>query len=204
MSRTTLPTITSTHRGTYSRRAIVLAALTVPLAACGDQASAPTAESEDSPASDGGSSAGSITVSDPWVKAAPEGMTAAFGTVVNGTDEDMTLVAATTAASSEVQLHETAADDSGGMSMKEKEGGFELPAGGELVLEPGGHHLMLMSLTDPLQPGAGVELVLQFDDGTEVPFTATVKDFAGANEEYAPDEDHSEHEGDDAHEGHGE
>lgn len=63
---------------------------------------------------------------------------------------------------------------------------------------------MLMSLTDPLQPGDGVELVLQFDDGTEVPFTATVKDFAGANEEYAPDEDHSEHEEDDGHEGHGE
>src|SRR5699024_8278287 len=78
-------------------------------------------------------------------------------------------------------------DGSGGMSMQEKEGGFPLPAGEELVLEPGGNHLMLMELSAPLLPGDQVEVTLEFEDGTEHPLTATVKDFAGAQEHYEPE-----------------
>lgn len=46
---------------------------------------------------------------------------------------------------------------------------------------------MLMELTAPLLPGDEVELTLEFTDGTEHPFTATVKDFAGAQEHYEPE-----------------
>lgn len=204
MSRTTQPTRFSTPGAKLSRRALVLAALAAPLAACGSQDPLSAPATEGPTTSGGGSSAGSVTITDPWVKAADEGMTAAFGTLVNGTTTDLTLVAVSTAVSPEAQLHETAADGSGGMSMTEKEGGFPLPAGGELVLEPGGHHIMLMSLTDPLQPGDEVELVLQFEGGTDLPVTATVKEFAGANEQYAPGDDHAEHEEHGEHAGHGE
>lgn len=166
------------------RRAALMGLLALPLAAC-----AGGSEESDGPASDGdGAASGEVTVTDPWVKAAEDGMTAAFGLLRNGTDRDLTLVAASTPASSDVQLHETSTDGSGGMSMAEKEGGFPIPAGGELALEPGGDHLMFMTLSEPLEPGAEVEILLQFEDGTEVPITATVKDYAGADEEYSSEE----------------
>src|SRR5699024_9908013 len=129
-----------------------------------------------------------LTVSDPWVKAGEEGMTSAFGTLTNDTDRDLVLIGARTEASAHVELHETPDDGSGGMSMQEKEGGFRRAAGEQLVLAPGGHHRMLMGLTAPLRPGGEVELILEFADGTEHPLTATVKDFAGAQEHYAPED----------------
>ena len=196
-----------------SRRGALLSLAAIPaaalIAACGGERSG---AADDDPAAEGSDAGGGqpagddapVTVTDPWVKAAEDGMTSAFGIITNTTDTDLTLVSVTTPASKEVELHQTSPDGSGGMSMEEKEGGFPIPAGGELVLEPGGDHIMLMSLTAALQPGDEVELLLQFEDGAEQPITATVKDFAGANEEYDPeDEDgHDHHDHGDDHEDH--
>lgn len=195
MSRTTLstPAASASSARAVSRipRRAALAALLLPLAACAaDPEEAASSEgdgSSDEGSSDGSDPTDALTITDPWVKAAEEGMTSAFGTLRNGTDGDLVLIGARTSASAHVELHETSSDGSGGMSMQEKEGGFPLPAGEELVLEPGGNHLMLMELTAPLLPGDQVEVILEFEDGTEHPFTATVKDFAGAQEHYEPE-----------------
>ena len=193
-----------------TRRAALAAALLLPLAACSSDPSAPSSGG----ASDGGgTSAEGLTLVDPWVKAAEEGMTSAFGTLTNATGRALQLISASTPSSGMVELHETMGDGSGGMSMQEKEGGFPVPDGGELVLEPGGNHLMLMDLAAPLRPGDEVELTLQCEDGTELVVTATVKDFAGAQEHYEPEgsagsgasDGGGEHDGHDAdgHGGHG-
>lgn len=97
-----------------------------------------------------------VTVEDAWIKAAEGGMTGAFGTLVNGGDDDVTVVSATSPAAERVELHETAAGASGEMVMREKDGGFTVPAGAELVLEPGGDHLMLMGLQGPVPAGGTV------------------------------------------------
>ncbi|MEJ6541861.1 copper chaperone PCu(A)C [Brachybacterium paraconglomeratum] len=187
-----------------TRRAALASALLLPLAAC---SSNPSDSSETGGASDGsGTSAEGLTLVDPWVKAAEEGMTSAFGTLTNDTGRDLQLIAASTPSAGMVELHETMGDGSGGMSMQEKEGGFPVPDGGELMLEPGGNHLMLMDLAAPLRPGDEVELTLQCEDGTELVVTATVKDFAGAQEHYEPEgsagsggsDDGGEHDGHDA------
>src|SRR5699024_4141339 len=65
----------------------------------GDEAGAEPAEAE---AAEG--SEGRIAVTDPWVKAAEDGMTSAFGTLTNTTDSELTLVAVTTSASTDVEL----------------------------------------------------------------------------------------------------
>lgn len=205
ISRTTSTTRTTripARSVVLPRRAALASLLALPLAACSAGADGGSAASDEGAgaASDGGAAAGSgaISVTDPWVKAADEGMTAAFGTITNGTDADLVLTAVTTPATDMVQLHETTSDGSGGMSMQEKDGGFPLPAGEDLVLEPGGDHIMLMDLPKPLQPGDTLELTLVFSEGTEHPFTATVKDFSGAQEHYAPgedDEEEADHEG---------
>jgi copper(I)-binding protein len=72
------------------------------------------------------------------------------------------------------------------MTMRPKEGGFAVPARGTRELIPGGDHLMLMDLKEPLQPGDDVSLTVVFEDGSTLPVTAQIRDFPGANEEYTP------------------
>lgn len=156
------------------------------LALTGCAARSAPAESESAPAGD------SITIEDAWVKSAEEGMSAAFGTLTNTGTDDVTVVSAETAASSMVELHETVENEAGEMVMREIEGGFVIPAEGTLLLEPGASHIMLMDLAAPLQAGAEVTVTLTFSDDSTYEFTAPVKDYSGANENY---EDGDEHEG---------
>ncbi|ALJ19832.1 copper chaperone PCu(A)C [Microbacterium sp. No. 7] len=125
-----------------------------------------------------------VTLTDAWVKAADEGMSAAFGVLENTASADAVIVSAATDAAARLELHETAPDSAGQMVMREVEGGFTIPAGGSLTLEPGGDHLMLIDLAGPLRAGDEITFTLTFADGSEAAFTAPVKDFAGANETY--------------------
>ncbi|WP_062313299.1 copper chaperone PCu(A)C [Demequina rhizosphaerae] len=130
-------------------------------------------------ASDTASSEASLTVEDPWVKTVESGMTAAFATLTNTTDADLTVVAASSDAAPMIELHEVVDGD-----MQEKDGGFTVPAGETLTLQPGGYHLMLMGVEEPIVAGDEVAFTLELEDGSTVGFTATAKDFDGANEDY--------------------
>lgn len=174
-----------TRTNTALRLAALLAAATLALTGCGSTAPASGA--------DASATAGEITISDPWVKAADSGMTAGFGEVINGTDAEIVVVSATTDASESLELHETVEDETGAMTMREVADGFTIAAGTTLTLAPGGNHLMLMGLTAPLQAGDEVTFTLEFSDASTLEFTAPVKDYAGANERYGSD-DHEAHE----------
>lgn len=137
-----------------------------------------TAQAEKTRAAD------TLEVAKPWVKAAGSGMTGAFGEITNTGDAEVRIVGATSDASTELQLHETVDGSGGGMSMRQKEGGFVLPAGKTLELEPGGNHIMFMDLTEPLLAGQQVGITLKLSDGSTLRFDAPVKDFTGANESY--------------------
>lgn len=169
----------------FSRNSVLsarLAAITVAgallLTGCTAPGAAPTAS--DGPRT---TTKAGLTVADAWVKAADSGMSAAFGVLTNPTDADVTVVSATTAASSRVELHETVMSD-GKMVMRPVKGGFVVPAHGSLKLAPGGNHIMLMGLAKPIAAGENVTFTLTLADGATVPFTAPAKDFAGANENY--------------------
>lgn len=141
---------------------------------------------------------GDLRIEDPWVKAVDEGMTAAFGTLYNGTDDTIHVTAVSSPASEHVELHETVTDANRGTTMQEVPDGFTIDPGESLLLEPGGDHIMLMGVNEPLLAGNEVEITLEFADGTTWAFTATVKDFEGANESYEDHahldhEDHEEH-----------
>ncbi|MFG1863346.1 copper chaperone PCu(A)C [Microbispora bryophytorum] len=128
-----------------------------------------------------------LSISDSWVKTARSGMSAAFATLVNTTDEAVTVVAASTPVSSSVELHEVVGDG-GSTTMRRKQGGFVIPAGGRHVLQPGGDHIMLMGVRTAVEPGTEVPFTLTLKDGRTVSFMAVAKDFAGANESYASHE----------------
>jgi copper(I)-binding protein len=129
--------------------------------------------------------AAAVTIRDPWVKTAESGMSAAFGTLVNNTGGDLTVVSATSSASTMIELHEVAMDG-GEMVMRPKAGGFVIPAGGTHELKPGGDHIMLMDITTPVKAGDQITFRLTLSDGSQVEITAVGKPYAGANESYAP------------------
>lgn len=168
--------------------ALLLCGLLLPaLAACGDDDEGPAAAKDDTSGSPSSlTQADALSVTDPWVKAAEasDGMTAAFGTLVNGTDEDITVVSASTTLNDRTELHETVENADGSMAMQPKDGGFVIPAGGTHELRPGGDHIMLMGLTEPLAAGTTVAVELTLGDGSTTTVEATVKPFDGADENY--------------------
>lgn len=124
-----------------------------------------------------------VAVVDPWIKASDEGMTALFGTIVNESASEVAVVSASSDAAARVELHETVGT-SGAMSMREKDGGFVVPAHGSVALEPGRDHLMLIGLTRVLSPGDEVTIHLVTGRGDTIEVVAVVKEFAGAREDY--------------------
>ncbi len=55
---------------------------------------------------------------------------------------------------------------------------LELPAGEDVVLAPGGTHIMLFDLVDPLESGEEFDLTLDFDAGDDATVTVEVRDEA--------------------------
>ncbi|WP_326553941.1 copper chaperone PCu(A)C [Micromonospora sp. NBC_01813] len=128
--------------------------------------------------------AADVTVQDTWVKAVDSGMTAAFGLLVNDSDRDVRVVSSTSDASPVMELHETVESTDGQMVMREKDGGFIIPANSQYVLQPGANHLMLMDVVQPIKAGDVVTFAVEFEDGSAFEFEAPVKDYTGANERY--------------------
>ncbi|KAB7745995.1 copper chaperone PCu(A)C [Nostocoides sp. F2B08] len=182
-----------------SRSAAILAAAAFALSGCGtsDSTSPQSVPPTTAAVDDGDSQAAPalILLVDGWAKAVEQlpdagampAMTGVFGTLTNTGDADIRLVGGSSPVAGTVELHETVMSDAG-MVMREADGGLVVPAGGSLVLEPGGHHIMLMDLTGPVPAGADVEVVLQSEDGAEATVVAPARTFAGAEETYAPAE----------------
>ena len=133
-----------------------------------------------------------ISFEDSWVKAADSGMTAMFGTIVNDSDSDVTLTSVTTGVSPRVELHEMAPDGTGAMKMREKHGGVVVQANSSYELAPGGDHIMLFDLPAPVRAGSDVPFTFTFADGATAQFTAQVRDFTGAREDYGDGASHGE------------
>lgn len=113
------------------------------------------------------------------------GMTAVFGTLVNDSDQEVHLVGFTDNTGATMhQLHETING-----KMKQKEGGFIIPAHSQKVFKPGGDHLMIMGMTKDLKPGETISVTLKFANGSEVKFPSIpVRELAAGNEKYVSDE----------------
>ena len=173
---------------------LAASALIFSLAACGsdDAASSDTAvettqttvggEMDDGMAEMPGGEAtvGDITVTDAWVRQPAEGQTAsaAYGTITNNGDTDITLVGGSVPFDATFEIHETLMDDEGVMQMKQRLDGFVIAAGASFELEPGGPHLMMLDI-DAADFVDSVDVTLIFDDGTEIVATALVRSLDG-------------------------
>ena len=117
-----------------------------------------------------------IAVADAYARASTPGATsgAAFMVIENRSDLDDRLLSVRSDIAARVELHTHAEDADGVMRMGAIEGGIALPAGGTHALARGGDHVMLMGLTDPLEQGSEVEIVLTFERAGDVAVAVTV------------------------------
>ena len=98
-------------------------------------------------------------------------MTAGFGRLVNVSDKEFEIQAFSSPEFESVSLHQTVIED--GISRMRSVPDISLAAGAELVLEPGGYHLMLM------RPARGltgvVEINVHMSDGAQIRFEVPVE-----------------------------
>ena len=181
-------------RSAATTTAALVTALTIASCAtpAADSIASPTApaasEASSSPMHSDAVQHGAVVLQSGWAKAGA-GMTAVFGTVVNGTDRDVTIVGGTSPSAGDVQVHTMARQPDGSMRMTQKKGGLTVAAGGSAELAPGADHIMLVELRAPLANGEDVSLVMATADGSTLDWTVPVRSFAGAEETYVP-EDH--------------
>jgi hypothetical protein len=105
---------------------------------------------------------GALKLDHPWARASagPLGSGAAFLTIENSGDADrLVAVASDIAERVELHTHKMAGDV---MQMRPVEA-VEIPAHGTAALQPGGIHIMLIGLKQPLREGERFALTLTFE-----------------------------------------
>ncbi|MCE8010476.1 copper chaperone PCu(A)C [Billgrantia desiderata] len=141
-----------------------------------------------------------LLVEEAQVRAVPPGSqtSAAFMTLRNPGEQDVTLVDADSPAAEVMELHNH--EDVEGVMQMRKISEIVVPAGKSVTLAPGGLHMMLIGLTAPLEEGQPVEIELRFDTGESQQITAPVKRIEVSAEGHhghahgdAHDHDHSDH-----------
>ncbi|MGE0283540.1 MAG: copper chaperone PCu(A)C [Rhizobiaceae bacterium] len=112
--------------------------------------------------------AGELQIKHPWSRATVPAAKVGGGyfTVVNPTDAPDRLISATVEVAQKVEIHQMDMKD-GVMTMRAVDGGLDVPAKGELALQPGkeggGYHLMFMGLKKPLVEGEKIPGTLTFE-----------------------------------------
>ncbi len=109
--------------------------------------------------------AGSVELREGYVRELPPGQStsAAFMTIVNGSDRPAAIVAATSDAAQVAEIH-THRHVDGAMRMEQVKR-LVVPAGQKIDLAPGGYHLMLINLKRSLRAGDSVAVTLIDEEG---------------------------------------
>lgn len=120
--------------------------------------------------------AGPLQAHDGYVREMPPGQsaTAAFMTLANDGAQPVALVAASSTVADRVEIH-THRHGNGTVRM-ERVARVEVPAKGRLQLQPGGYHVMLIDLHQPLRAGDRVAITLLDEEGGAHPVELPVVD----------------------------
>lgn len=117
-----------------------------------------------------------VEIKDAWLRETPPGttITALFLNIENKGSQDDALKSASSNVSRVAEIHTTSVDDNGVAKMEMMES-VTVPSGGTAKLEPGGIHIMLIDLNEPLKSGEKVEVELVFENAGEVKAEAEVR-----------------------------
>ncbi len=120
-----------------------------------------------------------IQVDHVWSRAAPAGHEGVVYLTITDTGPADTLTGVTTPVAAMAELHETV-NDNGVMKMRAITS-LPVTPGKPVTLAPGGYHIMLMDLKQPLKEGDSFPVTLSFAKAGQVTATASVaKAGAGA------------------------
>lgn len=132
-----------------------------------------------------------VEVTDAWARVtAPTAKQGAVYLQITAPEGD-TLVEASVPASvaGKTELHETTGGDHGSMNPDEmtpeqmaeqmkqmrQVDSIEIPAGETVMLKPGGYHVMLLELADPIEEGETIPVTLEFEQAGTVQVDATAR-----------------------------
>ena len=114
-----------------------------------------------------------LEVTDAWARPTiPTRPGAGYFTLTNTGDEPALLIGAEAERAEKVEIH-TTEERNGVINMNRLES-LKVSPGETVVFEPGGHHLMLMGLAEPLAVGEVFPAALIFEDAGEVAVEFTV------------------------------
>jgi periplasmic copper chaperone A len=116
---------------------------------------------------------GPLEIETPWARASvgTARPSAAYAIIRNTGDQPDRLIAIKTPVA-RPGVHEMAAE--GGVMKMRPAGPLEIPRGGEIRLEPGGLHIMLMQLQAPLEEGEQIPLTFVFEKAGEITVAAPI------------------------------
>src|ERR1700743_550535 len=120
--------------------------------------------------------AGDLVISQAWTRATPAGSKTGGGSlsIENKGSAPDKLIGVSGDVAGKIEVHEMKMDN-GVMKMRPVEGGLEIDPGKTVKLAPGGYHLMMMDLKNPLKQGDKVPLMLQFEKAGKVAVTLDVE-----------------------------
>jgi copper(I)-binding protein len=122
---------------------------------------------------------GDLEITDAYARVVMDGG-AAYFTIKNTGSADDALVGAASDVAGKVALHESVGDGTT-MTMRPVEE-IAIPAGGEAILEPGGYHVMLTDLKQPLEEGDTFKVTLTFKEAGSVDMDVTVRAFTESDD----------------------
>ena len=119
---------------------------------------------------------GKVVVEDAWVGEVPPSspVAAAYMTIRNDGSSDDKLLGVTADIAGHTMIHETVVDDKGVAKMNMVDA-LVIPAGKSVTLKPGGTHVMLMDLKEPVTGKEKIELELKFENAGDEKVEAPVK-----------------------------
>ncbi|HEX6982486.1 MAG TPA: copper chaperone PCu(A)C [Balneolaceae bacterium] len=153
---------------TFYRHLLLLLSVIVLFVSCGSESSG-NKESQNEIV------LGKIEITDGWARPGMQGSSsAAYLTIVNGTESPDSLIGIFTEVAEVAELHGSYENDAGIISMKPATQPI-LKAGEVVRFQPGGLHIMLMELNRDLAAGDSLQLTLEFAEAGRKKVTLPVK-----------------------------
>ncbi len=132
-----------------------------------------------------------IEIHDQFARSSNAMAGAAFMVIHNHGDSDDHLLGVASDAAARVELHTHRENADGVMQMLHLEDGVAIPAGGEIILQRGGNHVMFMGLTDPFEQDDIVTITFTFEHAGDVTVQVPVDQDHADSTETDADSDHS-------------
>ncbi|KUM27951.1 hypothetical protein AU467_35180 [Mesorhizobium loti] len=123
-----------------------------------------------------------ITVEHAWARASPKGAVTggAYVTIINNGSSDDRLLGVSSPAAERIQFHSETNDN--GIAKMVQLQTIDVPAGGSFTFKPGGTHMMMTGLKQPLREGESVQLLLRFEKAGTVEATARIGKIAAMSD----------------------